>query len=665
MGFTQRFNTMPSIEVLSEIESIVTIDQSPPASSAGVSTGVVCCVGEFADVTFGVAIDANGVVTTFPQPVEIFSGQDEIDKLGGFDETIGEFGGDHGNGFVEFAGKPWSRRVAVPINLASSQGARMWRKLPTNTSATDPTPVVPVIGATVPAGREFKSGNNRVRCAKRVQFASTSEFSTGVNGATTATSPAATQTFSAASAGFTQVTRPDGTVGVRAGDALVVGVIGGAGALGANADTYRIVSTTSDTVLVVQKQDGTNFDWTTGTNQPFRIHASDVADTGGEVALSSATGYRIPMRPLDATIAASTSVPPTVVPPALTATSADPLSGLTLRTDPTTGLVYTAAVQAPNAASSSALDALYVAAIEALIDDDLPEREVNFVWSARSSDTIDSKIVSHVLLQKINGIGRVGLYSPPLDTVSLNTAIGDTTNGVGARRARESQFCWPGVRVFIREAVGLNVKGADGVFTKDGNLDVPSASWKASIFSFLAPERSGGQASEPVKTCMANAFAIQRGVTGLGIGEYKRMRARGISGPRLDRRTGMVFQSDVTRSLTAGEKEMNTRRFSFFVQDSIADILVPFTKEILTDKMRDEIHGLVDNFFGTLLSQESQLFQRIRAYRIDATTGNTIELVRAGIFVLGTECDMLALANTIVHQSTVGPGLLNISQAAG
>lgn len=666
MGFTRRFSAFPSIDVLSEIEGVVTVDQAPAGQVGGVSQGVACLVGEFADVTYGVLVDTSGVVTTRPQPTEVFGSQDQTDKLGGWDDTIGEFGGDHGNGFVELQNKEFSRLVVVPINLASSRGARLWRKLPTNTSATSPTPVVAVSGAVVPAGREFKTGNNRVRTAKRVQFSSVPEFLVGVDGAVTAAgSTAAFQAFDSPAGGFLTVTRPDGTTGVLAGDILVLGVIGGAAGLGANADTYRVRAVTDADTLSLERLDGSVFDWTTATALPWRIHVAECADSGGNVALSAAGGYKIPARPLDATIAAATSVSPTVIPPALTAVGADPLSGLMLRTDPTTGLVYTAAVQAPNAVSSPELDALYSTAIDALIDDDLPEREVTVLWSARSSANIDIKGSAHVAAQKASGVGRLWLFAPPLDMTTLSTALGDTAPGAGAHRARENIFNWPGIRTFVKDAVGTNVKGADALLYKDGILDTPSTSWDAAVLSQLPPERNPGQTSDPVKTIMTTAIGIQRGVTGLGIGQYKQLKAKGIMAPRLDRSAGVIFQSGVTRSIQAGEKEIYTRRFSFYVEDSIAQFLVPFTKELMTESLKDRIVGVITDFFDGLLSVAIPSAARIRAFEINARSGNTKQMNDAGIFVVQYSAEMILVANTIVQQANVGFGVLQIDQLAG
>jgi len=662
MGFVRRFSNMPGTDVLSEIEGIVTVDQTPTGQVSGISQGVACLVGEFADVTLGVQVSATGVVTTFPQPTELFGAQDQLNRLGGWDETIGEFGGDHGNGYVELSSKAFSRLVVVPINLASSQGARVWRKLPTNTSATDPSPVVPIAGTTVPAGREFKSAANRVRTAKQVQFSSLPEYKSAIDGAATSAGAATFQAFVSAGGGFSTVTRPDGTIGVQIGDIVVIGVIGGAAGLGANADTYRVRLVTNDTTLSLEKMDGASFDWTTSTNLPWRIHTASTADSGGAFAAASAGGYLIPCRPLDATINAATSLIPTVIPPALSATFADPLSGLALRTDPTVGLVFTAAIQAPNAATNATLIALYANAIDALVDDDLPEREINIVWAARMSvdGLIRAKLDNHVLVQKLSGVGRIALTAPPLDSTTFSTITGDATPGVGASRAEEQIYNWPGVQMFVPAAVGFNVKGADGLLYKTGVVDVPSTSWNAAILSQLAPERNPGQSSDPVKTIMSAVIGLQRGVSGLGIDEYKRLLAVGIMAPRKDRSLGMIFQSGVTTSLIPGQKDINRRRYSFYLEDSIAAFLDPFAKEPMSEGLKDRIVGAIHDFLGAQIDGN-----RAAAYRVDSRGGNTKELSNAGIYVVRWDVEMIPIAKTIVQVADVGLGVIQQQASVG
>jgi hypothetical protein len=161
---------------------------------------------------------------------------------------------------------------------------------------------------------------------------------------------------------------------------------------------------------------------------------------------------------------------------------------------------------------------------------------------------------------------------------------------------------------------------------------------------------------------MANAIGIQRGISGLGMNEYKQLRAKGVMAGRNDKVNGRVFQSGVTRSIQAGEAEIYTRRFSFFVEDSIATALAPFSKLPITESMKDQMLGLVHDFFEQLLSSNNKSASRIRGYDVDAKSGNTPELEDAGIFVIKYAAEMIPIANTIVQQAQVGYGVLDITR---
>lgn len=632
---------------------MVIVDLPPPGAISGVGVGTACILGEFSDMRF--AVDVNpitGAVTTKPQPVEIFSGQDLLDKVGGFDETIGKFGSDGGNGFVALRNKRYVRLVVVPINLASANGARLFRDLPTNISATDPTSITPVAAATVVASREFKSGSSRVRLGTRHDFTATGAFAQGVDGDVTAIGAAVTQTFT--SAGSTFLTAKDGSP-VQAGDLLVLGKLGEPAALGDNAATYRVTANaTLDTQLTVEKLDGASFDWTTGAALPFRLHPASDGDSGGQVNLVGAAGYILPSRPLDATIAASASLAPTLVPPAATGTTTDPLSGLTMRTDPTNGLVFTAGVQAPNAANVAAIDALYDATADSLLTEDLPARDVNILFSARHSSTIRAKLKSHVLAASGQGVGRVTCVSPELDEQDVSTILGDADPGVGSQRDERVFFTWPGARTFVPEAVGFQIEVADGTTTDDGILDTHFDAWLASNLSNLPPERNPGQAGSPVKEVFAPILGIQRGVTGLGINEYTQFRSQGIAALRIDRRVGPIIQSGITTSQVAGQKNINRRRMADFIQDSLANALLPFAKLPLTDSLKDSEVAEVNAFMIDLQSPNNPPAQRIVGFLIDDVSGNTPDLEAKGIFVIIVKVRTLATQDFITIQTEVG-----------
>lgn len=661
-GFVRRYGSPQTLAVLSQIEGVVIIDNPSAAEIAGVGTGTAALLGEFPDVTYAVNVDASGNVTTKYQPIEIFGPTDQENKLGGWDETIGDFGGSCGNGFVELANKRFSRLIVVPLNLASSKGVRVWRKLPTNKSATDPSPAQPIQGAAVKAGYEFRDTNNRVRLAKRVSFSGTPAFHQNTNGAVTSSAPAAARPFTGS--GFDTALRPDGTRGVLKGDIVVIGVTSGAGALGANADTYRVNAVTSATVLSLEKMDGSSFDWTTTTNLPWRIHTPDVADSGGATNATEAAGYLIPARPLDASVSTSVTIVPTVDPPAIAADSSDPLSGLRARTQSVTGLTYTAAVQGANPAAGALLDAEYTAMAQSLLGDDLPQREVNLAWAARTSATIRSQLRIVALQRKANGLGLVVAVSPELTSVTPTAWLGDASPGVGATRAQEVIYNVPGVQSFVRQAAGLAVKGADGLTHTDGNLDMMSAGWAISDLSQLAAYRNIGQASDPIKTANAPILGYQRGVDTrlLEIGYYTLAKSRGVCSIRMDRAAGAIFQSDVTSSLTPGEQLIRRRRMSFFIQDSIATALLPFSKELLTERLQTDIIGAHVDFFETLLSRNNPRAAAIRGYVLDTTSGNTEEGLAAGVFVVIHRVEMLPTADVIVIQSDVGYNVLSVQE---
>jgi hypothetical protein len=655
-GFVRRYGFSPGSETITLVEGVIIVDLPPPGSIKGVQTGVVGMPGEFADMTYATSVDTSGVVTTYARPVEVFSGQDLLDKLGGYDSTLGNTGKAGGSGFIELRNKKFSRLVCVPVNIAAAAGGRVYRDLPTNLSATQAIPVVPIQGGKVSAGREFKASANRVHIAKTIGFTAKGHYKNGVDGAVTAFGSAQpTQTFNSATGAF--LTANSGSA-VKKGDLLVVGVIGAAGAQGANAFTFRVTAdAASNTALVVEKMSGVSFDWTTGTALAYRVHPASDADSAGVLGdsakLSDAIGYRVPCRPLDASVASATACTPVLVPASGTATSWDVLSGLTLVSHVSSGFVYDSTIHAPNAVNHANLDALYATAFDAMLASDAPSRDVNIVFSARVSDTIRAKVKSHCLTASGNGVGRVGCTSPDLQTVSLATAIGDAAPGVGATRDESVFYVWPGWQTFVPEAVGFSQGTADASTTTDGILDTKSDGWLAAVLSNLAPERNPGQAAPPVPEILAPCLAIQRGAPALGLGEYISLRQNGVCAPRNDRTVGMIFQSGITSSLISGQKNINRRRFAYFIQDSISQSLVPSSKLPLTDDLKDTMLGQVDSFLLGLKSPNNKAAQRIDDYSVDGVSGNTPSTLAQGIYVIIAKVRMTPTADFIVLQTEV------------
>lgn len=690
-GFIRRFGFFPGSEVITRIEGTVIVDLPPPGSVEGVDAGVVGVVGEFADCSYAIQVSSTGAISTKIRPVEVFSAQDMLNKVGGFDETLGDFGTSDGNGFVTIRNKKFSRLVVVPINLASSQGARVTRQLPLCTSATDTSPVVPLQAANVAAGREFRNGLGRVRLAQRVNFTARAPIVSGITGSIAPAVAAATQTFTAVGFDWAAIARPDGNLGARKGDIVVIGYdnAGAAaptGTIGAGgAGTYRVASDpgAGTTVSLQKLVGGATWTWaTTTTDLPWRLHFGTDADSApekvagsanpGGYALADAGGAVVAIRPLtdsagaqtNGTYAVGTLLTPAVAPPAFDASNPDALTELYVTTHPTVVTPFTVAVQGLNAPQSATMDAAYVTAIDSLEADEDPTRDVNILLLARTSVNIRAKAKSHVIAVSGQGVGRMACIRPELTVRDLLTARGDTGAGVGVNRAERVIYNWPGVQSFIPEAVGYNLSTSDASVTADGVLDLGSDAWMASLLSNLPPERNPGQAGAPVPLVMSTILGLQRGVTGLGMNEYTTMRDRGIAGPRMDRRVGPIFQSGITTSLTSGQKNINRRRMADFIEDSLANRLVEFSKDLDSTQLRDTAAGEVDAFLSELLSVDNAAARRIADYQIDDKSGNTPEMSAKGIYVIIVRVRTLATADFIVLQCEIGEGVTISSLAA-
>ena len=680
-GFVRRYDGMPPLDVINQIEGIVIANLPIQGTPSGVSTGTVLVVGEFADMTNAVAVSSSGVVSTKTNPVEVFGPQDLAAKGGGWDETLGDFGADDGNGWFTCKNKKFTRLIIAPVNLASAAGVRLYRQLPLCTGQTNTLPVVPVVGGSVPAGTEFVLGSARIRTAGPVVFTSKQPITSGTGGATShAGSTAAIQPFTVAGADFSAIARPDGTLGIKKGDIVVIGN-NNAGALqplpgsGLGAGTYRVqadASSSTPTVLELEQLNGAVFDFVAATTIPYRIHISSDADSApvtvvgnsfpGGYAAADVGGYIVPARPLTDAAGgqlatawtASSVLNPKVVPNALTGSSADPLSGLGMVLQANSNFIYTAATQKSNAPQDATIDVLYSNALDATIGLSYPLSDIDVVLCARTSSTIRTAGRAHELKASARGKGRIFVSREALTQQSLTTALSDSDPGVGAHRDEGFIHCWPGLQTFVPEAVGFPVKTAIGTVVNDGNLDCGSDAWLAAIMSNLTPEKNPAQGADPVPAVMALAIGFQRGAPTLGMDEYIAIKSRGIVSPIIDPDQGPMFESGITTSLTDGKKDIRRKRMEYYIGDSLAKIAKPFSKLPKTLSNKDNLTGEFDSFLRGLKADEFPAQQVINDYSLDDQSGNTKQIQQSNAYVIIASVQTLPTMDTIVIGLRVG-----------
>ena len=659
-GFIQRFGSFPSVQQIQVIEGVVIIYGVGPAQIQGTGTGVVGIVGEFADVSYAVKVEG-GNVTSAPQPVFVTSDADLVSKVGPFDSTLGQFGGACGNGLADIRGKRFAGLVVAPINLASDKAVRLVRDLPTNASASNPSPVVPMVGATVVAGTLFQDGSatKQTKTAGRVVFAGTGAYLSATDGVSVAGGSSGGQNFNSAGATFV-------SSGVAVGDIIVIGVLG----TDDDAGTYRVRAINSETQVTVGKLDGTNFVWLGDTALPWRIHVAATADSGAGLFTTLAQ-FTVPARPIAESVSEDVVLTPAVPAAAATATSWQPLSGLALCTQPGAGngLTYTADVQAPNAANSTAILAKYTEVLSALESDTDPANAINIVMCSRAARLNAYNLRQLAVNRSQAGLGMVAVVAPGLACQTLGAATssssGATTDqsfGVAAidaaGRSDRVIYTWTGVRQYNADAVGISIATATGGTTTDGVLDLTAAGHLCSVLSLIQPERNPGELTDVTQSALSTVLGQQRGAPVLTRADYEVMKSFGICGIRIDRSSGPVFQSGITTSLTSGRTRISRRRMADFIQDSLARQYNLYVKQLLSENVKTALITETDGFLAGLLARATPNLQRIAGYSVDPTGGNTPELESQGIYVLGVAVRLLSEMDNVVLNANIGESVV-------
>lgn len=156
-GYVRRFTTVPTLEVIREIEGLVIIDLAPPAPATGAGSGTILLVGEFEDGYFATDEEAQGAV-------EVYGSNDYAHKFGSFGYTYANVKGCHpsarralgeywnGNGFLKSWKLKGSRLLISRVDTSVGEVALSPLATIKGTSGPWPLAIDMVLSATTNTG---------------------------------------------------------------------------------------------------------------------------------------------------------------------------------------------------------------------------------------------------------------------------------------------------------------------------------------------------------------------------------------------------------------------------------------------------------------------------------------------------------------------------------
>lgn len=327
------------------------------------------------------------------------------------------------------------------------------------------------------------------------------------------------------------------------------------------------------------------------------------------------------------------------------------------------GFVQLAVIN-PNALTAALtepqIDARYSQAWDRTVALDNVVREVNFSICARRSQATQVQGLTNAVDASAQGLfGRKFTARAPLG-FSRAQAIADVAN----YRSDRVNYTYPGWRCLIPEIAELGTAGGLG-FTADGVITVGGDNPLSTINCRLNPEENPGQATGLIDVFFATEEIYENGQRViLSQADYIAFKRAGICAPRRDRTAGSIYQSGVTTSLVEGLKTQARRKMADYIQDSLANRLVPFSKKLATLARRDAIRVVIDQFLAGLQSINNPETQRISGYLVDEVSGQTPQLTALGIFFYIIKVRTLSSLDAIVLQTEIGEGVVTVTEEA-
>ena len=251
-------------------------------------------------------------------------------------------------------------------------------------------------------------------------------------------------------------------------------------------------------------------------------------------------------------------------------------------------------------------------------------------------------------------LARKFISGDPLGT-TINQAIANVADFASASSDRLF-YTAKGLRVRIPNIAALGATLGGLGFTDDGVITVRPDGPLTTVCAILPPENNPGQSTG----LLEDFFEVDAFGETLSIEAYKAFKSNGISVPRIDRQTGTVFQSGVTTSTDPARETMARRKMADFIQDTAAELLNPFSKQVNRQSRRDTIRGVWEGFLAGLLAEQNPDLSRIEAFSVDdsVNAGNTPAVLAQGVYFMETRVRTLSSLDDIVVRTEIGEGVV-------
>lgn len=317
--------------------------------------------------------------------------------------------------------------------------------------------------------------------------------------------------------------------------------------------------------------------------------------------------------------------------------------------------------------SAAQLDARYAEALDRTLDLNSEAADCRMVASARHSGPIGRALKENAYAATAGGCdARIAIVAPIIGTTNAD-ALSETiaATGVGSVRGDRVVYCFPGVRIEVKEISSVGAIGGLG-FSNNGIIEQPADSWMCAVRSRIPAHHSAGKnlrdsnVGELPILSLEEAYESSLGGTGLEIDDYKQYKAKGIAAFRRMKGIGYVFQSDVTAVIRELDKPISPA-YRRFVTDNLIDdayaVCVKYKDEVNSPEIRaairTQLRGLLQTYFrsGAVVGFE-------------ITLDSSKEQLDAGLLVFIVSAKLAGIINAIALRLRVGAEGVDVEELA-